>query len=442
MTREALQAVLASGAGASLDSRTVAPGEVFFGVPGTHQHGGAYARQALDRGAAAVVVPPAFAQGLPALQVFVHPDPVSLLQEEAFLHRQRFPALHVIAVGGSNGKTTTRALLSQIFSRVAPTLFTPKSWNNHLGIPLTLLRIQPEHSYAIIEIGDNRPGEVAFLTRLVRPTWGVITNVGSDHLEGYGSYEANLWTKWELVEALAELTPEPVLFLNSEDGGLQRMPVPANLRLISFGSGGAVWGHWTTQGWDSSVLSGEAYGEPFSLPVQLWGSYNRLNVLAAIAVARHAGITWEVIKETLGAFSPETGRSQIVKRGAQVIVFEGYNANPSSMMASLAALWETVRGKRVGFVLGQMEELGQYAKEAHAAIVGHLLARQGQIEGVALVGPHFADIALPTGWSWFGSVQDLLHHWPTCLETAPVLYLKGSRKAQLERVVERLVGSS
>lgn len=439
MTLEALQTLLATGSGASIDSRTVAAGEVFFGVPGLRQHGGVYAKEALRKGAAAVVVPPAFARGLPRSQTLVHPDPVALLQAEAARHRQRFPKLHVIAIGGSNGKTTTRALLSQIFSRIAPTLFTPKSWNNHLGIPLTLLKIKSTHRYAIIEIGDNHPGEVAFLAKLVRPTWGILTNVGADHLEGYGSYEANLQAKWALAEVLAEVSPAPVLFINHEDEGLGRMPLPQAVQAVRFGKGGVVWGDWQSRDWQMSLLSGQAYGEPFLLEIKLWGAYNRLNVLAAIAVARKAGIGWETLAEALRAFSPEAGRSQVLRRERQVIVFDGYNANPSSMMASLAALWETVKGQKVGLVLGQMEELGPYTEGAHAELINNLLARQAQILGAALVGPHFAPFALPKAWCWFESIQDLMQSWPDWLETVPVLYLKGSRKAQLERVVERLV---
>ncbi len=439
MTREGLRALLAAGAGASVDTRTLQAGEVFFGLPGHQAHGAAFASSGLQKGAAAVVVPPDFADDLPPEKTFPHEDPLALLQEEAHLHRQRFPDVLVIAIGGSNGKTTTRALLSHILAQAAPTLFTPKSWNNAIGLPLTLLRLRPEYRYAVVEIGDNHPGEVTALAQLVRPTWALLTNVGLDHLEGYGTYEANLRTKWELIEALSTYSPQPKAFLNREDTGLYALSESANCEVVFFGKGGAVTGEWVPHTWAASTVHGWTYGEPFSVRVPLWGRFNRLNVLAAIAVARHIGLSWETIQNALESFSPEWGRSQIFQRSHQTIIFDAYNANPSSFQASLESLWEMLQpSEKVGLILGQMEELGSYAQTAHTAILTCLEAHRDKIAGLALIGPLFRPSAMSITLeaAFYDEVETLLQRPPSWLSTVPLLYLKGSRRVGLEKILD------
>jgi UDP-N-acetylmuramoyl-tripeptide--D-alanyl-D-alanine ligase len=442
LTREALRELLLAGAGASIDTRTLQPGEVFFGLPGSHAHGATFALLALKKGAAAVVVPPAYAIDLPPEKTFPHDEPLTLLQEEAAHYRQRFPHLHIIAIGGSNGKTTTRALLSHILSAYAPTLATPKSWNNSLGLPLTLLRIQPHHRYAVLEIGDNHPGEVAFLANLVRPTWGLLTNVGLDHLEGYGSYEANLHTKWELAQALERLSPAPRLFLNHEDEGLRQLAATTPIPVTFFGEGGEVSGTWHPLGWHRAEIHGQAYNEPFRIEVPLWGRFNRLNVLSAIAVARALKVPWPLIAKTLSTFTPEWGRSQVIEKNGQRIVFEAYNANPSSLRASLESLWEMLRpGETVGLILGQMEELGAFAPEAHRQILSYLRQHQRSLAGAALIGPLWKDFLKSTPeapFAHYASVEAFLSAKPTWVQEAPILYLKGSRQAALEQVLTGL----
>ncbi len=415
------------------------PGEVFFGLAGAHTHGATFARAALEKGASAVVVPPDYASDLPAEKVVCHEDPLQLLQEEAALHRQRFPKLHLIAIGGSNGKTTSRALLSHILSRYAPTLATPKSWNNAIGIPLTLLKLRPEHRYAIMEVGDNHPGEVAFLTRLLRPTWGLITNVGLDHLEGYGSYEANLRTKWELAETLESLSPTPRLFLNAEDPGLKKLGAGTGLPTTFFGDEGEVTGEWRPLSWYRAEVQGIAYGERFRVEIPLWGRFNRLNVLGAIAVARALEVPWAIIYEACATFTTEWGRSQILERGGRRIIFDAYNANPSSLRASLESLWEMLRpGEKVGLILGQMEELGAYAGRAHQEILHHLLENQSWIGGAALIGPLWrqaASLSVQVPIGYYDSVGAFLLALPGWIGEVSILYMKGSRRMALESIL-------
>ncbi len=442
MTREEVHALLAAGAGASVDTRSLQAGEVFFGLAGTQAHGAVFARTALELGAAAVVIPRAYASNLPPEKVYLHDEPLRVLQEEAALHRLRFPDLHLIAIGGSNGKTTTRALLSHLLAHHAPTLATPKSWNNAIGIPLTLLRIRPQHRYAVLEVGDNHPGEVAFLAGLMRPTWGLLTNVGMDHLEGYGSYQANLHTKWELAEALQRLSHAPLLFLNAEDEGLKSLSPTLQIPVTFFGSGGEVSGEWYPLSWHQAEVRGLAYGEAFRVRVPLWGRFNRLNVLAAIAVARALSVPWSVITEALATFTPEWGRSQVLERPLQRVVFDAYNANPSSLRASLESLWEMLApSEKAGLLLGQMEELGSYAHPAHREVLNYLSENQTHLIGAALIGPLWQvnPVQEQSGpFLYYDSVEKLLASPPPWMNRVPILYLKGSRRLALERLLSHV----
>jgi len=439
MTIDALMAYLHTGAGASVDTRTLRAGEVFFALPGTRTHGAAYASEAIAKGAAAVVLPEGIPTNLPPEKVVFHPDPLRLLGEVAAAYRRRF-SLPVIAIGGSNGKTTTKALLGHLLSAHAPTLVSPRSWNNHIGVPLTLLQLSPAHRFAVIEIGDNHPGEVRALCEMIQPTIGLLTNIGEDHLEGYGTIERNLATKWELVEYLLT-QPEPVLFLNGEDPLLSAQATPPTLRRYVFGNapGSIATGKWHPLNWTTATMTGEIWGEPYQAEVPLWGSYNRLNVLAALGIARLFDLPLSTLLQALRTFQGEAYRSQVLQKNKQVIILDAYNANPTSLAASLSALWEMLKPEdRVALVLGQMEELGDYAPEAHRRAIELLLPHASQIVGVLFIGRYWESIMkaeLPFLYQLAMNVESL-HGLPSWLEEAPILYLKGSRSQRLERLVK------
>lgn len=445
MDLASLEAYLSTGAGASIDTRTLSQGEVFFALPGSQQHGAAFAQEAHEKGAAFLVLPEGYPAPptVPPEKVFYHPDPLQLLGQVAAQHRRRF-SMPVIAVAGSNGKTTTKALIGHLLGAYAPTLVSPRSWNNAIGLPLTLLRLRPEHRFAVIEIGDNRSGEVATLCRMADPTWGILTNIGADHLEGYGSLTANLAAKWELVEYLAAYTGR-LLLLNSEDTHLKNQPLPAGIKVAYFGAGPKtlVRGIWRQHAWEIAYLQGEIAGEAFSLTVPLWGSYNRLNVLAALAVGHLLGLSIRKMGQALASFQPEAYRSQILTQGERRIIADAYNANPSSLQASLTALWESLpTGQKAALVLGQMEELGSYAKQAHTEALNSLTPHASRIAGIALVGELWQ-----SAWSapffpfpvvWAQNTASLLEQLPAWFREAPIVYLKGSRAQALERLLPAL----
>lgn len=440
MTIDALRDYLFEGKGASVDTRSLVPGEVFFALPGQRTHGAAFAEEALQKGAAFVVLPEGYPlPSLPKDKVIYHPDPLRLLGELAAQYRKRFD-IPVIAVGGSNGKTTTKALLGHILATEAPTLVSPRSWNNAIGLPLTLLRLSPAHRYAVVEIGDNHPGEVRALCQIARPTLGILTNIGADHLEGYQTLERNLATKWELIEFLAE-QPNGIAFLNAEDPYLSRMIVPPNLQVWWYGDGphSIASAVWKPLSWQKAQVQGMVFGEPFSAEVPLWGSYNLLNVLAAVAVARFFGTSLEKIRQALLTFQPEAYRSQVIQRSGKTVIVDAYNANPTSLEASLKALWESILpSQKVALILGQMEELGTHTKSAHREVLHRLFPYKERIAGVLLIGPYWEqlqDIPLPFPSIKVKSISEL-HELPTPLNTAEVIYLKGSRSQQLEKALE------
>ncbi|MEN3040757.1 MAG: UDP-N-acetylmuramoyl-tripeptide--D-alanyl-D-alanine ligase [Bacteroidia bacterium] len=440
MNIEKVKQLLLAGVGASVDTRTLRPGEVFFALPGKNQHGGYYAEEALSKGAAMIVLPEGFPTKLPSDKVAFHPEPLRLLAETAHAHRQQF-SLPLIAIGGSNGKTTTKALLGHILSHYGPTLVSPRSWNNHIGLPLTLLRLRPEHKFAVVEIGDNHPGEVRALCEIARPTIGLITNVGADHLEGYGDLSTNLATKWELVEVLS-LTPKAVFFMNGEDELLTRQPIPPSLQVYEYGNTAQsiARGIWRALDWERSLIRGEVWGEAFEIEIPLWGSYNRLNVLSALAVGRMIGISLSDMSTALQTFRPEAYRSQVLRRDKQILIVDAYNANPSSLSASLEALWESLPpGERAALILGQMEELGAYTASAHQQILQSLRKRESSLSGILLIGPYWKSgltTAIHTPIEWVERIETL-SHLPTWISEAKVVYMKGSRNQRLEELIER-----
>lgn len=443
------QALLKGFCGASVDTRLLQPGEVFFALEGSARHGAEFAEEAYGKGASYVVLPEGWPKPptIPSDRIAFHPNPLQWLGQLAAEHRRQFH-LPVIAIGGSNGKTTTKALLGHLLSSKAPTLTSPRSWNNAIGLPLTLLRLRPPHAYAVLEIGDNHPGEVQALCEIAQPTHGLITNIGEDHLEGYGSLEKNFATKWELALYLATHGGQR-LYLNGEDPRFQaayhQLKRP-EVRYFGGPEGGSPpgslrSGRWHQESWHQARLELFVHGEARIVRLPLWGSYNRLNVLAALTVAQDLGLDWDTLEAALATCRPEALRSQIVERGSQIVILDAYNANPSSLLASLKALWET-NPTSVALVLGQMEELGEKALEKHRQVWEEgVLPQASRIAGALLIGSLWRQ-ALPTPapfpvWTFqhADEVEASLLSW---LAQVPLLYLKGSRRQAVEKLLDRL----
>lgn len=356
--------------GASTDTRSLQPGNLFFALSGERFDGHDHLPAALERGAVAAVV--RWAQPEVALPQLVVTDPLAALHTVAQLWRRACPA-QVVAVTGSAGKTTVKQLLAAMFSVDAPTLATEGNLNNDIGVPLTLLKLSPEHRFAVIEMGANHVGEIARLTALVAPKIGVVTMAGRAHMGEFGSVEAIVRAKGELFAGLA---PEATAIMNADDAGLVywQTHCPARQRSFSLtAQPGARWQGRYDPADHSLAIDEDGVALFTALPVPLPGAHNAQNVLAAVAVARAAGLSAECIRQGLARFVPPAGRMAVRTLPTGVVLIDDtYNANPESMRA---ALNELVRhpGRRVA-VLGDMGELGAYSEAEHAAL-GEFAAR-------------------------------------------------------------------
>ena len=429
--------------GVSIDTRTVAAGELFVALRGERFDGNEFVREALAAGAAGALVSKEQPLALPQIVV---PDTLAALQRLAKAWRAGFH-IPVVGVAGSNGKTTTKEMTAAILGRAGSCLATRGNLNNHIGVPLTLLRIGDPHRFAVIEMGANRPGEVAALIGIARPTVGLITNAGAEHLQGFGSLEGVARAEGEMVAGLA---PHAVAVLNADDAffGLWRDMTPA--RVVSFGL--AEGADFRATDIESS-LTPEGFLTRFQLScpqgrtaidLRIGGRHNVSNALAAAASAASAGASLEHIAAGLASVRSVSGRLQLKQAACGAwILDDSYNANPSSVRAGLDVLG-SLSGRR-WLVLGEMAELGEFASEAHLAIGA--LAREHGIERLYAVGP-LAALAVErfgVGAQWFPDTNDLSEALLGELgpRAADVLVLvKGSRVNRLERVVAALVAGA
>jgi UDP-N-acetylmuramoyl-tripeptide--D-alanyl-D-alanine ligase len=426
-------------AGISSDTRSLAPGELFVALRGPRFDGNSFVAAALAAGAAGALVEAV--QPLAIAQIRV-PDTQAALERAARAWREAL-ALPVVGVAGSNGKTTAKEMAAAILARAGSCLATRGNLNNHIGVPLTLLRIERSHRFAVIEIGANRAGEVAALVRLARPTVGLITNAGAEHLEGFGSLEGVARAEGELVAGLA---PTATAVLNADDRFLDLWRTMTPARVVTFGLSDAADFRATELG--TSIRAG-AFLSTFTLRsplgearvgLQLGGRHNVANALGAAAAAAAAGATLEHIVAGLESMRAVSGRLQLKQAACGAwIIDDSYNANPSSVRAGIEVLASL--GGRRWLVLGDMAELGEFAQEAHAQ--AGALARERGIERLYAVGPLAALAAerFGPGARWFPNGEALARELRRELEEATDarLLVKGSRINRLERVVAALV---
>ncbi|MCI1187764.1 UDP-N-acetylmuramoyl-tripeptide--D-alanyl-D-alanine ligase [Hymenobacter sp. DH14] len=425
---------LAAGGQVSTDSRQPQPGTLFFALNGPSFRGAAFAPQALAAGARHAVVDDAVLAATNPLAYTYAPDPLVALQALAREHRRQF-RIPVLAITGSNGKTTTKELLTAVLAKQFRVLATIGNLNNHIGVPLTLLRLrQGEHDFAVIEMGANHRGEIAAYCEWAEPTHGLITNIGKAHLEGFGGAEGVALGKGELFDYLTRTGG--TAFVNTLDARLPSLAaqVPATVsypRLMDT--------------YPATLLSAAPavalrLGDQTEIVAQLTGDYNFPNLAAAAAVGQFFGISTDKIAAALAGYNPQNNRSQLVRTAAgNELVLDAYNANPSSMAAALRsfAARPTAAGQPKLVLLGDMFELGPESAAEHRAL-GQLLAAL-PLPQVLLIGPEMAGAA---------ALAPAAQHFATKAEAAewlrqnPVrgrqILVKGSRGMALETLVELL----
>jgi UDP-N-acetylmuramoyl-tripeptide--D-alanyl-D-alanine ligase len=422
------------------DSRTLEPGALFVALRGPNFDGREFVAAAATRGAIGAIVEAAVSGGLPQIVV---PNSLRALQQLGQAWRAEF-SLGLVAVGGSNGKTTAKEMTAAILSRMGACLATRGNLNNHIGVPLTLMRLEASHRSAVVEMGANRIGDVAELVKLARPTVGLITNAGAEHLEGFGNLDGVAQGEGEMVSCLE---PTATAIINADDAYADYWrKVAAARRMLTFG----VHANADFMARDS-VLAIE-HGEfatrfmlecPLgrsSITLKAGGAHNIANALAAAAAASAAGASLEDIVLGLGDFRAVAGRLQL-KAGARDswIIDDSYNANPSSVRAGLEVL-RSLPGAR-WLVLGDMAELGEYAEDSHAHMGTY--ARDCGITRLFAVGPQSSRAAetFGPGAEWFADADSLTRRLREELKPGVTVLIKGSRINRLERVVQALTGA-
>ena len=423
--------------GVCIDSRKVQPGDLFIALRGEHVDGHDYVAAAASAGAAGAVVERPLATC--AMPQVVVANAEQALQQAAAAHRSRFDG-PVVAVAGSNGKTTTKELVRSILARRWQVLATRGNLNNHLGVPLTLLSLDATHEAAVIEVGANHPGEVAFLTTLVRPQVGLVTNAGAEHLEGFGSLEGVARAEGELFAGLAN-TATAVINADDEFAGLWDT-LRGKARRVDFGFGAAAGVRIVD--WDAGVNGVQTFtlvtpaGE-VAVRLPLLGRHNAVNAAGAAAAALAAGASLDEIAAGLAAVEAVPGR--LVMRtaiGGARLIDDTYNANPSSVAVGLDLL-ASYGGER-WLVLGEMGELGEHTAAAHTA-AGELARVAGVSRLFALGAPtKLSAMAFGIGAECHASGETLTPSLVTALRAygAPhelTVYVKGSRMNRLEKVV-------
>ncbi|MDE3235356.1 MAG: UDP-N-acetylmuramoyl-tripeptide--D-alanyl-D-alanine ligase [Bacteroidota bacterium] len=426
MTIAELYALFQQHPSVQTDTRKLQQGDLFFALKGPNFNGNLFALKALEQGASYAIVDEYIDPGNERLIIVA--DVLDTLQQLAKYHRQQFN-IPFIAITGSNGKTTTKELVSTVLSSHYTTYTTQGNLNNHIGVPLTLLSIKKDAAMAVIEMGANHQKEIASYCSYTLPTHGIITNCGKAHLEGFGGIEGVRKGKGELYDFIRE--HQGSIFINTDYDYLQGMS-KGIINRVGYGSqSGDIMG---------TVLQSEPFLEVtfqkgFSvatLQTQLVGDYNLPNILCAVAVGKYFGVPEEKIKTAIEAYAPSNSRSQLIELGNNKIILDAYNANPTSMKAAIENFAKLHAANKV-LMLGGMMELGEASIAEHAAIVQ--LIQQYAWKAVVLVGGDYKNIQHS-----FHFFNDSLQAkaWFEAQHFSDTHFLiKGSRSMQMEKIINK-----
>ena len=418
------------------DSRDVPEGSMFFALKGESFNGNAYAKSALEKGAAyAIIDEKEYLEDGNDRLILVE-DVLTSLQQLAHFHRMALGTT-IIGVTGTNGKTTTKELIAAVLKKKYNVLYTQGNFNNHIGVPKTLLQLTKEHQIAVVEMGANHPGEIKTLVNIVCPDYGIITNVGKAHLLGFGSFEGVIRTKGELYDYLRQ--HEGTVFINNDNPYLKG--ICAGLRLKKYGQKDA----------DDLLVKGKLIEcnpmlkfswspqptqfSPYEVQTKLIGSYNLDNALAAACIGTLFGVGAEDICQALAEYTPSNNRSQLTVTEHNRLVVDAYNANPTSMKAALDN-FRLIKADHKMCILGDMKELGEASEEEHQKIVD-MLPSCG-FEVVWLVGEEFAKTSHPESYRMFANVDEAKAAITANQPQGHVILIKGSNSTHLVQTVELL----
>lgn len=409
------------------DSRNCPEGSMFIALKGETFNGNAFAAQALKQGCRYAVIDESEYAGEGTILV---DNCLQALQQLANYHRRQLK-MPVIGITGTNGKTTTKELISTVLSRKFNTLYTEGNFNNHIGVPLTLLRLTKEHEMAVVEMGANHPGEIKTLVHIAEPDYGIITNVGKAHLQGFGSFEGVIRTKGELYDFL-RAKGGATIFIQNENPYLNG--IAEGLTCVRYGqtAGLYVSGELISC---SPFLSFRwtAEGVSHEVNTHLIGSYNLDNMLAAAAIGRYFGVSDDDVSSALASYLPHNNRSQLKETADNKLIVDAYNANPTSMMAALKN-FRQIEAPHKMVILGDMKELGEASREEHQKVVDYL--KECGFDRVVLVGPEFA--AATHSYQTFQHVDEVLADIRMHKPQGYYILIKGSNSMKLSQLPECL----
>ncbi len=433
--------------GYSIDSRTVAAGDLFFAVRGARLDGHDFVQAAFERGAVAAVVSRARVAALPdsvlASPLLVAEDPLTALQNLAS-HVRRHWGKRVVAITGSAGKTTTKEAIATALGAGFNVLRSRGNLNNGFGLPLQLLRLEPEHEIAVVEMGMNHAGEIAFLSRIASPDWGVVTNVGTAHIENFSDGQAGIARA--KLELIAALPANGVAFLNCDDPYLSQFGREFQGRVVYFGAGPCadpqiLEVREDLEGLHVHFRAGDRVAD---LTLHLLGGHNASNVMAALAVALEAGVDLDAAIAALQTMTAGDKRGEVLEVSGATILNDSYNSNPEALRSMIRTLAARPASRRI-LVAGEMRELGEYGVKMHAEC-GLAAAKAGLdlVAGVQGNAVHLAAAACAGGVaSLFLPDAEEAGRWlKHILRPGDVVLIKGSRGVHLERAIEFLTGDT
>lgn len=428
MQIQQLYTAFIASTGVTTDSRHCPSGSIFFALKGASFNGNLYAGKALELGCSYAVIDEK--EFLVDDRCFLVDDVLTALQELANYHRKQLQT-PIIGITGSNGKTTTKELLAVALSSKFNLHFTQGNFNNHIGVPLTLLQLKKEHELAIVEMGANHPNEIAELCEIAEPDMGIITNIGKAHLEGFGGLDGVIKTKKELYDFIRKIGG--TVFVNGGDQLL--VSLSEGIRRIPYNDVQSKYDVSVKEALPSLTLAVAHHGENDIISTQLVGDYNRLNVAVVLELGDHLGLDFASMKACLEAYQPSNNRSQIVKTDKNTVILDAYNANPASMAVAVENFSSLDMPNKV-VILGAMKELGVYSKDEHQALVNTVCAADFQLS--IFVGEEFDGASALEGQMFFASVQDVRTYFETTPLQSSTILLKGSRSMKMETLVDIL----
>ena len=407
------------------DTRKLEQGDLFFALSGPNFDGNKFAQQALNMGASAVVIDK-LNLDLEGENVFVVKNSLETLQALATYHRQKLNT-PLIALTGSNWKTTTKELIREILAAKYKVLATEGNLNNHIGVPLTLLKLKPHHQIGIIEMGANHPGEIAQLSEITKPNWGYVTNFGKAHLEGFGSLQGVIQSKSELYKYL--ISQKQNILINGDD--LEQVKQTQGHKITRFGHTQEADFHWEILNTDEEGVRIQFQGN--SYPSKLYGAYNRSNIAAALSFGALFNVSVEAAQKALYNYVSKNNRSQKIKIHQTEYILDAYNANPTSMLAALEAFDQEKKLKKV-VVLGDMMEFGSTSAIEHQNILDHCLGLS--IERIITIGKQFYASSNPNEKiDKYETLSAFMESFELVNWEFDQVLIKGSRALELEKLI-------